>query len=469
MSDIVQEKPLVAMIEDMDKRTVLSEPEIAQYDFYFQTTQGINVSSQNTYMIENRNAGSEMVFVPEETFLMVQWQLTQSNGDTIVLTTSSPAYTYYAGLATNAWSLFTNVRFEIAGTEVDSNKEPGQTYNILTKASKTVSYIYGNSYDMQYYPAGMPYYGESGTNATTSDDSNFQRGNGAVVNSGGIVAGQTSALAISAGGGYIWTKLRLKDILGIFNSGKVFPCTDWVLRMDKNINYSQFILTDGVVAGDTSLATNIQSIYLYSPQLRAKDPFASQKFSMTMLRDHPIPIDWMKISYFRTDYVAGATSVIGAPIFTGLRQPRYLFCAFQPTSFITTLNAGNPGAYQSPNITQCYVMYNGQQYPFQRYDGSSTNFVREVEMLLSAYGNNASDHASMIFNSTNFGNYHCIYYFDISHTTSVTEENAANNNIVMLYVQNGSNDSLTAHCIVLGECHNKLSLMGSVMSVSSMV
>lgn len=437
--------PLEDLIKhELFAKQVLNEKEISSYEYYLQTTANQDVSAQTNYVIQNLNAGGDTITDLSNAFLMVNWYLVTAGG-------ALPNAGAVNGLTRSAWSLFKNARLEISGEIVDSCLDPGHVHNILIKASKDRETIRSMAADEFYYPAGLPFDAANNTGAT---DTNFAKG-----------AARLIAASQSTSG--LWSKLYLRDVFGFCNQRKVFPNMSWILRMDKETTYENILMRTNAGA-DVDLATKIAQIQLYVPALKAKDPLATKYFSLNALRSEPMPLDWMKIGYQRLS-ITNSTTLQNVTIFSGVRSPRYVFVAPQLVSGSAAQSTGagavNSGAYVSNATSQCYIMVNGKQYPFMRYQGSAYGYVREVEMLRTAF-NKHLDHGAPIFDMVNFPTHHSIYYFDISHVDNLYEENSADATI-QVYYQSAEANPIYLHCVFLAEMHQKLELVGSTLHVAS--
>ena len=129
--------PISDMINDTFERFDLSEKDVKSYKYMsFQTSQQ-NQSTLVNYELKARIAGSYLFMRLIYAFLLVKVAITKADG---TVTTNNTV----AGLTHGGWSLFLNLVFNILGGRVDYNQNPGQSFNIMAKTSKSADWIVDN-------------------------------------------------------------------------------------------------------------------------------------------------------------------------------------------------------------------------------------------------------------------------------------------------------------------------------------
>ena len=431
--------PISDMIEDTFESLNLSEKDVKSYEYMcFQTSQQ-NQTTLVNYDLEARLSGSDLFMRLKDAFILVKMSVTKIDG-------TFPANNTVAGLTHGAWSLFLNLVINISGSRVDYNQNPGQTFNIMAKSSKSADWVVDNGPEYCYWPAGfdnnMSSVIQSAQDAT---DDNFLAGK-----FGG--ANNTR-----------WVKLKLCDVLGVCNIQKLLPGCNITLSMDKNQVYNEILMR--TVGGDNvDLITSIQQLKLYIPCARLKERLAN-KINLAVLEKKPIPLDFQRIGYFRTNTTNG--SAIVSNIFTSSKRPRYILTGPQLTGQITAQLNKNGGLYIVNNMTEAYISVNGQQYPFVKYLGNGESYLRELEAIKTFYGKQESNESSSIIRSNNYANFHAILPFDMSRSDNLFEENN-NADVIVQFNYNGAEAvAMTFHHVIISECHYKLEFVGGAVQVSS--
>jgi hypothetical protein len=430
------------LYENAFQSTKLEEEDIRQMEEAVFTTATQDVSNINitNYVIETRSGLAESGIYLKDAYLLVQFNLaTQAGADLDAADVVS--------LTHGAWSLFSQASLDVNQTQVDRNINPGQSFNILTKASKSHSWIIDNCHDNFYYPAKFgagidPTLNGAIVIAADASDNNFLVGD-ALLNSSEKV----------------WVKLRLADVLGFCNLEKVLTGVNLILRLQKNTDYSSILMRSN--AGDAAdLITIVDQIKLYIPTIKVKSRLA-EKLNLKLLEEKPQPLDWQQIGY---QQLTGTGTQLSMNLFTSGRRVRHLFVMPQLTAQLTAQLNKNASLGIVNSVSECYVMMNGQQFPALKYQGANEGYVREVAALKRAFGTNRN--VSSIVNELNFAGGNAIYYFDLSHQDDIFADNQKDV-VIQVYFTSAETNPQTFHCCYFTDQHHKLANIGGALQISA--
>jgi hypothetical protein len=439
---------LTERVKHINDRELLHEDDIISYEYYLQNPIQAITTSSTSYVIQNNNSSSDIITDLYDSYILLNWQLIAPAGQTGTFLSSADV----ASLSPSAWAMLSNIRLEVSGVQVDYCLNPGQVHNILSKARLGLNKIQDQATETFWYPTG--YYGALGAygavNAAGPTDSYWLVGSGRAVSASGV------------GGVGIWSKLMLRDVLGFTASKKLLPQCQMILRCDKAPSPSTCIMRTN--AGDAQdLNFQINAFQWYTPGLKLKGE-AAKKLSLSALSEHPIPIDWFQY-YYQLINITAYTSAVQMNLALPLRGVRHLFLAVQPATAITAQLNADKSAYVDQAASMMYINYNGQIYPFQRYQPTADGYTNATDAIHRCFAKNRGNDSSLMINSSNFPTYNAIYYFDTSRIASIYSDNSTNQ-VLQIYYQNATQSAAyNFHCVMLAESHHHLKLVGSVVNV----
>lgn len=427
------------------ERTQLKEPEIFQYEEMLHTTTVQDLTNISQYVIETRMHSADSFMLLDDAYLLVKFKVVKSD-DTALGAGELVSLTH------GAWSLFSRVDLELNQIRVDYNENPGQTANVLHKVSKSYDWIVDNGPIEFYYPAGFSNgLATVGTLAQGATDSNWLAG--------------ANRLSESKS---VWAKLPLKHVLGFANIKQVLHGVNVLLRLEKQSAYNEILMSDSAVTGKTV----VEALQLYVPTVKAGPRLANE--FMEKLKNRPMYVDWQQIYFSRLS--STGTASVDINLHTGAKRPRHLFLMPQLQSQLTGQD-GSAGAVNggvgrvntvggSETVSEVFVTLNGIQYPFVKFNGSSTGYIREVTALKKAFGKDKGGDSSSIVRVDNFDKFNSIWYFDLSHADDIFEQNNVSDAIVRITFVSSEVADKHYNCVLLHDMHHKLEMHSSMIHIS---
>lgn len=448
----MSELPLTKLVKEVFDDVDLHEDDVLSYERYYHSTSEFDVSSNTgSYEVNANYSGSDLIPTLKDGELMLCWKYTKSDG------TDLPALAYDAGTAgthmpagavtLGAGALVKNFRVEINAEPFDEAIDIGQIMNVLIKSRYSKEWVDSNKHKLHYFPALVA--------GDTTDTY--------------LIEAVQNIRTVARANGWYWSFIPLSLFLGSANMEKVFPNTNFTFRALKQNDLGSILYRagagayNGEVALDADLGIKIKHFRISLKCLKVKDRLLNDYMSKAILSDKAIPLDWLKIGHVKLSVNATANNLNVIPLFSGVRKPRHIFCAIEPEAVLATQSAGNPSVYTSGGVTEFYIQLNGRQYPFNRLTPEAYNYQDALSALGDAFEMEGN---APLVNQKNFKSLHQIYYFDVSKTDSIFEENGTAP-LVQLNFTTTNSAVFAIQCVFLSEQHHVLKAVGHSMRVSA--
>lgn len=338
---------------------------------------------------------SDSLILPSKSYLLIEGQLRRRDNDT----------PYNAGdeiaLINNAMMyLFSDIKYTLGGTVLESIHNPGQTTTMLgylrfpddynTNAglhrcwAKDTS---DNASSKKYNdsPQVIADQGAAAGDLTTVDNANYNQG----------FAVRKGFLMSSTPRGHFEFKIPLEHIFG-FNS--CYKKISWgikhslaLTRGNDNLTiYRGNAVTDGKI--------DIRSIIWKMPTIQT-DPVILTELRTNIINNKIIPLTYLARSCESTEVPQGAYSwTWNLAVPGGIEKPRWIIVGFQTNRNST--QEQNPAVFDNMNLNKAYVTLNSVKYPETDIDNNFNtnkyatlydmfdNFKKEYDGLSELIGGN---------------------------------------------------------------------------------
>jgi hypothetical protein len=141
---------LTELVQRSHVKDVLHEQGIALYEDMVYTTNPVNISNVDQWVIEQNHTSSDLIGNLNDGYLLVNWAVQYSDRTAWA---GATAAANRVALQNSAWSLFDNIKIDLSNEPLDFVQNPGLVYNTMVKVSKTKEWVNQHYYDNFYYVA----------------------------------------------------------------------------------------------------------------------------------------------------------------------------------------------------------------------------------------------------------------------------------------------------------------------------